>query len=344
MRMIALASLTSLVAFAASAQVVRPLPCPPNADCIVRPGPARIARIGSDVRVTLEGRVLRYEIEERFINRGGTVGEADYVLPLPRGAAFENLALEINGELVAGEALNADRARSIYEEIVRRSRDPALVEWMGHGLLRTRIFPIAPGETKRVVVRFRAVAEREGNALRVEYLGAGKSAGSLETVSPPSLVLLVPRGEMYGTPFSPTHQIDIDAPRTQNESSMREVRVRGDASHLTLLVPVREASRATVTTLPYAPPGEDGFAMVTLSPPAGRSASVPRDVTFVIDVSGSMQGEKLEQAKAAGRTLLGSLSRNDQFRLISFSTDVDDFREGWTPATDENVRAANRWL
>jgi Ca-activated chloride channel family protein len=288
--------------------------------------------------------VLRYEIEERFVNRGGVVGEADYVLPLPRGAAFENLALEINGELVAGEALNADRARGIYEEIVRRSRDPALVEWMGHGLLRTRIFPIAPGETKRVVVRFRAVAEREGGALRVEYLGAGKSAGSTELVTPPSLVLLVPRGEMYGTPYSPTHQIEIGAPRFQNESGMREVRVQGDASHLTLLVPMRESARATVTSLPYAPPGEDGFAMITLSPPAGRVPSLPRDVTFVVDVSGSMQGTKLEQAKAAGRTLLGSLSRNDRFRLISFSTDVEEFRSEWTAVTDENVRSATRWV
>ena len=345
MRALALVSLISLTVHAAPAQITRPMPCPPNADC-VRPAPQgpRIARTGSDVRVTLEGRVLRYEIEERFVNRGSVMGEADYVLPLPRGAAFENLALEINGELVAGEALNADRARSIYEEIVRKSRDPALVEWMGQGLLRTRIFPIAPGETKRVVVRFRAVAEREGNALRVDYIGAGKSAGSFETIAAPSLVLVLPRGDMYGTPYSPTHQIDIGTPRFQSESAGREVRVRGDASHLTLLVPMREASRATLTTLPYAPPGEDGFAMITLSPPAGRPTPLPRDVTFVIDVSGSMVGAKLEQAKAAGRTLLGSLSRDDQFRLISFSTDVDDFRQGWTNATDENVRTANRWL
>ncbi len=345
MRTLALLSLISLTAYTAPAQIVRPLPCPPNADC-VRPMPMgpRIARTGSDVRVTLEGRVLRYEIEERFVNRGSTVGEADYVLPLPRGAAFENLALEINGELVAGEALNADRARSIYEEIVRKSRDPALVEWMGQGLLRTRIFPIAPGETKRVVVRFRAVAEREGNALRVDYIGAGKSAGSFETVTAPSLVLVIPRGDMYGTPYSPTHQIDVATPRFQNESATQEVRVRGDASHLTLLVPVREASRATLTTLPYAPPGEDGFAMITLSPPAGRTVALPRDITFVIDVSGSMQGAKLEQAKAAGRTLLGTLSRDDQFRLVSFSTDVEDFRQGWTAATDENVRTATKWL
>src|SRR3970282_1083571 len=100
-------------------------------------------------------------------DRGGVVGEPVYLLPLPKGAAFEDLALSINDEMVTGETMGADRARAVYEEIVRRLRDPALVEWMGHGLLRTRIFPVQPGEEKRVVVRFRAVAEREGDALRL---------------------------------------------------------------------------------------------------------------------------------------------------------------------------------
>src|SRR4029434_2439900 len=97
--------------------------------------------------------------------------------PLPSGAAFEALQLSINGEMVSGETLPADRARQVYEDIVRRMRDPALVEWMGAGMLRTRIFPIQPGEEKRVVVRFQSVAEREGNALRVDYLrGSGPRA------------------------------------------------------------------------------------------------------------------------------------------------------------------------
>ena len=93
-------------------------------------------------------RVLRYEITETFVNRGSRVGEADYMFPLPKGAAFQDLKLEINGEMVAGETMSADRARGIYEEIVRRQRDPALLEWMGYGLLRARIFPIAPGEAE----------------------------------------------------------------------------------------------------------------------------------------------------------------------------------------------------
>src|SRR6185437_937202 len=70
---------------------------------------------------------------------------------------------------VGGETMSATDARRIYEEIVRRQRDPALVEWMGYGLLRARIFPIAPGEEKRVVLKFQVIAPREGDAIRVDY-------------------------------------------------------------------------------------------------------------------------------------------------------------------------------
>src|SRR4051812_8512893 len=142
----------------------------PTVDC---PRPIQIGqqvvRTRSDVRVELRDRVLRYEVEERFLNRGGSIGEADYVFPLPKGAAFRDLKLSIDGQLVAGETMGASEARRIYEDIVRRQRDPALVEWMGHGLLRTRIFPIQPGEERRVVVRFESVAEREGDVVRVDY-------------------------------------------------------------------------------------------------------------------------------------------------------------------------------
>src|SRR5207302_10899371 len=91
---------------------------------------ANIVRTRSDVRVDLADHVLRYDVEERFVNRGATIGEADYIFPLPANAAFQDLKLSINGELVSGETMNAGDARRVYEDIVRRQRDPALVEWM----------------------------------------------------------------------------------------------------------------------------------------------------------------------------------------------------------------------
>ena len=78
-----------------------------------------------------------------------------------------------------------------------------------------------------------------------------------------------PRGDAFGTPYSPTHQLDLDAAAERGQAT-RTVRVRGDASNLTLLVPVRESARATLTVLPFAAAGEDGFAMVTVSPPSAR--------------------------------------------------------------------------
>ena len=308
----------------------------PIRDC--RPN---IARTRSDVRVELADRVLKYEVEERFINRGGTIGEADYLFPLPNNAAFQDLKLSINGELVAGETMSADTARRIYENIVRTQRDPALVEWMGHGLLRARIFPLNPGEEKRVVVRFQSVAPREGDALRIDYFrGAGQNESVARDGGVTSFSLSYrPSGDL-GAPYSPTHSLDMS-----DRDGRRVATVRGDARDVTLLVPLRRTGVAAVSMLPYAPGNEDGFALFTITPPpVARGEVTPRDVTLVIDVSGSMQGRKIEQARAAGRQLLGTLRGEDRFRLIDFSSDVRTFRDEYSLATPENLREANRYL
>ncbi len=320
-----------------------------------------VVRQSSDVRVDLVDRVLRYEITETFVNRGSRVGEADYMFPLPKGAAFQDLKLEINGEMVAGETMSADRARGIYEEIVRRQRDPALLEWMGYGLLRARIFPIAPGEAKKVVVRFQTVAPREGDALRVDYfrgLRTNQPGVSQIPEGRTSFVLTYPNDPMYGTAYSPTHSVfeprysgddagDNVGDRSFASSyrgSMRRFEIRDASGEVTLLIPIRRSTSAAITILANAPGNDDGFALITLAPPAVRPRAVPRDLTFVIDVSGSMSGQKIEQARAAGKQILGTLSPMDRFRLIDFSSDVRTFRDGFSTATRENIRTAERYL
>jgi Ca-activated chloride channel family protein len=316
-----------------------------------------VYRQSSDVRVELVDRVLRYEITETFVNRGSRVGEADFMFPLPKGAAFQDLKLEINGEMVAGETMNANQARQIYEEIVRRQRDPALLEWMGYGLLRARIFPIAPGEQKKVVVRFQTVAQREGDALRVDYF-RGVRTSQRETNQQPegrmSFVLTYPNDPMYGRAYSPTHSLYDDryagdvsgeyALVSNYRGSTRRVEIRDARGEVTLLIPVRRSAAAAISLLSNAPGNGDGFALITLSPPAVQPRAVPRDLTFVMDVSGSMSGEKMEQARAAGKQILRSLSPMDRFRLIDFSSDVRTFRDNFSSATRENIRAAERYL
>ena len=364
-----------IVALVATPAVVRaqgtiiPRPCPEDRPCPV-PGPGVIQRTSSQVRVELSDRVLRYQVTETFRNRGGLIGEADYIFPMPAGAAFEALELEIDGELVAGETMAADQARRIYEDIVRRQRDPALVEYMGRGMLRTRIFPIQPGEEKRVVVRFQTVAEREGSALRVDYLrGTGPRAQPFPIPRPIPVPLPapMPRGgegdqaredrpaqpsesgnlftlayanrNEYGRPYSPTHEL-----RVADRGNRREVTTIGEGPQVTILIPLRRAASASVSMLPHAPGREDGFALITVTPPAIAPRTTPRDLTFAVDVSGSMRGQKMEQARAAGRQLLASLGPQDRFRIVDFSTDVRTFAGGFTPATRRNIESAQRYL
>jgi Ca-activated chloride channel family protein len=346
----------ALVPITLSAQgLILPRPCPPMVCPVGKPCPRpscfpggpSVVRQSSDVRADLTDRVLRYEVTETFVNRGSGIGEADYIFPLPKGAAFQDLKLSINGEMVSGETMSADRARGIYEQIVRQRRDPALVEWMGYGMLRARIFPINPGEVKTVVVRFQMVAEREGDALRIDYAKGRQAPGGVailadtrETDLPRgSFTLTYPNDAMYGAAYSPTHSLT-----TTRRGDKREVKVTGNSSEITLLVPVRKTSQPSISVLSYAPQNEDGFALITLSPPAMATEVTPRDVTLVLDVSGSMSGVKIKQARAAGKQVLATLSPADRFRLIDFSTDVRTFRDGFVRATRENVEAGNQYL
>jgi Ca-activated chloride channel family protein len=343
-------AIAAFPALAAAQGTIIPRPCVPRSCVTARPcmpcGQGQgVVRQSSHVRADLVDRVLRYEVTETFVNRGSGLGEADYIFPLPRGAAFEDLKLSINGELVSGETMSAERARGIYEEIVRRQRDPALVEWMGHGMLRARIFPIAPGEEKKVVVRFQMVAEREGDALRVDYFQGKRNEVAFATEtsrdrSPSgSFTLTYPAASLYGSAYSPTHSIS-----TSQRGDRREVRVRGNASEITILIPVRGNSEPAISVLSYAPRNEDGFALITLSPPVIAPRATPRDVTLVLDVSGSMSGVKIRQAREAGKQVLGTLGPSDRFRLIDFSTDVRTFREEFARATPENLRKATEYL
>src|SRR5258708_39340152 len=326
----------------------QPLPFP------CRIGQASIVRTRTDVHVRLVDRVLRYEVDERFVNRGNTVGEADYVFPLPKNAAFQDLQLEINGELVSGETYGADEARRMYEEIVRRQRAPALVEWMGQGMLRARIFPIAPGEEKKVLVRFQSVAQREGDALRIDYFGGAnnvpacrpeRSEGvSLRCAQGDGIVRLTltyPNRTRFGRAYSPTHELDM-----REHGSGTHVAAQGDGRNATLLIPVARANAPAISVLANAPGREDGFVMVTVAPPdQGRNRLVtPRDITLVLDVSGSMAGAKMNQARAAGRQFLETLEPQDRFRLIDFSTAVHTFRDDYVRARPKHLQCAPRYL
>ncbi len=315
---------------------------------------SEVERVRSEVRVRLEGRVAQVEVSEWFRNRGARLAEGHYLYPLPGEAVFQGFSLFQGDAELRGEIMDAAQARAVYEEIVRRRADPALIELAGHGLLRARVFPIEPGQERKVTLRYTQVLSRAGNALQLQYAGgvrggaerrggdeprSSSSVGGGARAGRTLFEVVAENGEAFLDPFSPTHALDV-----RREGARLVARVDGEVTgRLAVFFPLA-GDAVGVSLAGHRPVGEDGYFMLTLSPGRNTGRAEPRDVTVVMDVSGSMSGEKIEQARAALRGLLGTLSTADRFRLVAFSNQVRPQAEGWTTARGDGLRSARAWV
>ena len=306
----------------------RPVPQVPN-------GP--IERLRSAVQVSITGRVARVTVEEWFRNNGPVLNEGMYHFPLPGEAVFSSYSLWQGDQELRGEAMDAAQARSIYEAIVRQKRDPALIELAGQGLIRARVFPIGPGETRKITLKYTQLLDRAGDAWRFRYLGDRN-----RQTAPRSFRLEVDSAARFGDPYSPTHQVQV----TRRDNHLEVTLAEGSAAtgDFELLLPLARGLIG-LSLVPHHPAGEDGYFMLLLAPGAAAdAAALRRDVVAVIDVSGSMSGEKIQQAKSALIQLLGTLREGDRFRLVAFSGGVRRYAQGWTGVTADARHDAETWI
>ncbi|MFQ5550803.1 MAG: VIT domain-containing protein, partial [Gemmatimonadales bacterium] len=311
----------------------------------VEPRPGHLLDFGvrrerSVVSVRVEGRLAYVEVQEWFRNDGVGLGEGDYIYPLSGEASFQSFSLFQGDEELRGETMDADRARRIYEEIVRQRRDPALIEMTGNGMIRARIFPINAGETRKITLRYTQLLSRDGEALQFRYV-VGRESDATPTVrqsrAPVSLSLTAD-ASMFNDAFSPTHQLEVLRSDERMRVSLADLR-----GNLSLFLPF-SSNQVGVTFATHRDGGEAGYFMLTLIPGELQTQPLPRDVTVVLDVSGSMSGNKIDQARAAIVQLLESLRESDRFRLIAFSNGIRNYAADWTVATTRNVRQARGWV
>jgi Ca-activated chloride channel family protein len=199
------------------------------------------------------------------------------------------------------------------------------------------VFPIAPGEIRKITLRYTQLLDRVGDAWRFRYAGAAgpASAGAR------SLRVLVDSAAQFVDPYSPTHRLTVTRASGRLEIALADTSARGDVE---LFLPLAHGL-VGVSFVGSRSASEDGFFMLLVAPGQSREApAVARDLVAVLDVSGSMSGEKLDQAKAALGQLLGTLRSGDRFRLIAFSSGVERYAAGWTGASGHQLRAAQEWV
>ena len=243
--------------------------------------------------------------------------------PIPKGATVSDFAIWDGDRRLAGEVRPREEARRIYDGIVRRQRDPGLLEYAGEELFQASIFPINPRSTKKLELTYTQVLRAESGTVGYRYpLGVGRNASPVERMS--GTVEIRAQGAVR-TVYSPSHAVD-----TRRSDADRRVRVtfetgRNDERRDFQLFWAPSASEVGLSLFTYREPGRDGYYLLLLSPPTtvNEASYAAKDVVFVLDVSGSMAEEgKIDKAKRALEYGIRGLSAGDRFNVVAFSGDT----------------------
>jgi len=288
------------------------------------------------VDVKIDGPVAITTIEQRFENTTAQRMEGDYYFPLPLNAVIQDFRMEMNGEMVKAEMLDATKAKQIYEDIVRQMKDPALLEFSDQGMLRMRIFPIEPHSTKDIKLTFAHKMPVDNGTYEYSYpLNALKY--NSHPIDDVVLNVDIQAKEDIKNVYSPTHLVDVVHSSDHNAKASMEVDKDIAPSQFKLYYST-SSSLLGLSVFQFKEKNEDGFFIADISPGfINKDEVVKKDVTFIMDISGSMRGDKIIQARNTLTQCVKELNEGDKFEIITFGTEAYQLF-GQRTAVDEDSR------
>lgn len=283
-------------------------------------------------------------IDQTFHNPNSNQLEGTYIFPVADDVTIQKFSMFMNDKEVQGEVLDKDKARQIYEDIVRKAKDPALLEYVGSRMYKARVFPIPANGDVRIKVEYSQVIGAVAGLSSYRYpLNTEKySAAPIKQVT---LRVKIKSAKPLVTVFCPSHQTSIDR-KGSNEATVgyEAANVLPDKDFL-LNYKTSEEDFAYVM-LAHRAGGENGYFMARIAPGVGLDGKkiLAKDICFVLDTSGSMAGKKIQQAKEALRYCLASLNTDDRFNIITFSTEVRPYRDSLLQAKQDAVADAREFV
>jgi Ca-activated chloride channel family protein len=297
-----------------------------------------------DVNVEITDQLATTTVDQEFYNPNASRLEGYYLFPLPAGGVISNFSMWIDGRETRAELLDATKARTIYEDIVRRLRDPALLEYDGRGVFKMRIFPIEPHGKKRIKISYHEILEKSNGSIAYLYpLGTEKF--SAKAIPEVNIVMTIHSSAALTGIHCPTHPVKVTRPAPDRAVVSYESRNSlPDTDFKVFLTPA--AGRIGFSLLTFRSLDQDGVFFFNASPNYTGSESdvVEKDITFVVDTSGSMAGRSLEQAQNAILYCLGRLNRGDRFNVIRFATEAESLFPGLTASTGTELARAKHFV
>ncbi len=291
---------------------------------------------GVELELDAREQVARSVMTVRVRNRGAARAEAVLLLPLPAGAAVRAFSFDGPAGTLEARLLSAKEARATYRSIVSQMRDPALLEFAGAQLLRSSVFPVEPGQTQAVRLSFEQVLETRDGRLEWVLPRAEALAGDQPWTIRARLSATGPIGPVFA-PKQPLIEISRDG-------RLVELRLDGRVMPGEIRLSWSLRDRAPLSVVAF-PEGDGGvFAVLAEAPAASVAKPIPREVTVLIDRSGSMAGSKWTQTKAAVTQALSALAPGETANILLFNEGVDPYAQAPQAMDEAGQQTARRWL
>jgi Ca-activated chloride channel homolog len=287
----------------------RPLPLPPRS--------LPVASIKIDTKI--QSQVATTHVEQVFRNDSDATLEGTYFFPIPESASIVEFAIWDGDRRLVGEVRSREEARRIYDDIVRRQRDPGLLEYAGKDLFQASIFPILPHSDKKLEITYTQVMKAESGTVSYRYpLGIGRQLTPVGSVAGR---IEVETKEPLRNIYSPTHLIDVKRNNERRSLVSFETEKGKELQDFQLFYTISNSDFG-LTLLTHREPGRDGYFLLMISPKDNWTEQEysAKDVVFVVDTSGSMAAEgKMEKARSALLYGISILRPADRFNVISFA-------------------------
>jgi Ca-activated chloride channel homolog len=299
---------------------------------------------GVTVGVVVREQMASTMMEIRLSNPGTSRQEAELLVPVPDGAVVRGFSFQGPGAEPSARLLPREEGRQTYDRIVAQARDPALLEFAGFNLVRSSVFPVEPGGTQAVRLTYEHLLTAAGD--RVDYVLPRSE--SVEYTVPWNIAVKITTETPIAAIYSPSHRLRTARPT----SRVAAVELAPDAGaepgpfRLSFL---RERAGVSAALFAYPDPKIGGGYFLLLAGLPSRStktdsAGLKREVTLVIDRSGSMRGEKLAQVREAALQVLAGLDDGEAFNIILYNEGVDPFADRPLRKTRETIKDATKFL
>ena len=290
-----------------------PRPVPP----VALPRTLPIKSIKIDTKILSQ--VATTHLEQVFRNDTDATLEGTYLFPIPESASIVEFAIWDGDRRLVGEVRSREEARRIYDEIVRRQRDPGLLEYAGKDLFQASIFPILPHSDKKLELTYTQVLKAESGTVAYRYpLGSGRQTTQIGSVS--GRVELESKEPLRNI-YSPTHAVEVKHNGERRSVVSFESQAGKEPQDFQLFY-TRSDEDFGVTLLTHRDAGKDGYFLLMISPKDDWSEQeyTAKDIVFVLDTSGSMaEAGKMEKARAALLYGIRILRPQDRFNVVSFA-------------------------